>query len=570
VVLCACAALGCSSPTPAHNDAAVWDAKTVWDLETTEDGQPLSDVSPDPKLSARVFELDPVNTPQPTLVQLDGLVPGPLTSAPNSAGIRRLEVVSCVDKGDTAMVPGQGTRTVCTLQQLVDGAAHGSFVYDDWKQGAAGSFDPDDRFAEVSAYHHASRIYDFVTDARVGLFADLPRRHDVAGKHVPVTVVTNFQAPGIGKLQPSPIGAYFPREFGKTGLYAVQGLNGIEGDALVFGQGAHADFAYSGQTIYHEFGHLVFTALTGAYVYIYGDAQGLCHLTSAVNEGIAETFAWLVSGRAELGKYCDLETGGSGGFRRTALNVNRFPRDISGIFLPDGQIISGANHEAYKLLSVSPHRFARVVMLALQALEAVKGKITFSGYADAFLAALEKDNLGAHKSAIKSIFIARGLYAKERAKDITAYDGTDPRRHMLATAGTSPMGGAYLTVASGGSKAISPAYVQTYVDLPAGKSKLVLEALLLVPGGAPSSGTLDYRIYLRAGKPIHYDVTQTPVEVTFDQELSPTLDKQVTPAGSLDRARWDIKGLTPGTRYYLHVFNRGASQGQLIRIKVLM
>jgi hypothetical protein len=525
-------------------------------------------------------------------VQLTGLAgptddaKGTLTSARDSQGLRRLAVYSCVDEGATAVVPGAGTLRICTLRQRASRQVNGDYVYDDHKQGAASTFDPDDRFAEVSAYYHAQRIYDFVTSKEVGLFDHLPARHDVGGKKVPLTVVVNHQQPGAGGLRPSAVASYIPREFGQLGLFALNGLTGVAGDALVLGQGKRADFAYSGQTIYHEFGHAIFTALTGVYVYMYGDAYGLCHLTSALHEGAAETFAWLLSGRTKLGSYVDTETGGDGSYLRSALNKNTFPADISGSFLGDGQIISGANHELYTLLrtgaKLSARRFARLLMRTYKALAPSKGKLSFRGYADALLKTLAAEGLGAHAGAVKQLLAKRGLMDEVRAKAITAFDGTDPRKQSLFTGGTGA-GTGYLTIqtATGGALKVSPAYVQTYVDLPAGKTKLTVEAIVRAagPGGSSGSGSggsgsgasgLDYRVYLRAAKPVAYDVGSSPVKVTRDAVHAPQLEQKSTPSGVVDLARWSLAGLKGGTRYYLHFVNHGASQGALLALRVTL
>jgi hypothetical protein len=534
-------------------------------------------------LLARVFELDPLTTPTPQLVQLSGLddASGTLTSAMGPQGLRKLRVVSCVDEGATAVVPGAGTRRICTLKQLANRQLNGDFIYDDYKQGAASTFDPDDHFAEVSVYYHATRIYDFITSKEVGLFDHLPARHDVNGKQVPVTVVANHQqpaSPSANALQPVGVASYIPREFGQMGLFAVNGLQGIEGDALVFGQGQRADFGYSGQAVYHEFGHLIFTALAGVYVYMYGDAYGLCHLTSALHEGVAETFAWLVSGRAQLGTYCNTESSGQGSYLRHAKNKATYPADISGLYLPDGQIVSGANYEIYQLLQakagLSAKRFARLLMKTFIALAPRKGKLSFRGYADELLEQLPAEGLKAHAGAVKQILTSRGLMDEARAKPITGFDGTNPAKQSLFTSGTG-MGGSHLTIQAqgGGTLAVSPAYVQTYVDLPAGKTKLTVEALVRSTGmgGSPGGASgLDYRVYLRAGEPVAYDVTSSPVKVTRDAVHAPTMEQKTTSSGVVDLARWSLDQLKGGTRYYLHFVNHGAAQGALMAIKVTL
>jgi hypothetical protein len=563
---------GCTDPAPGQPDAGA----TADGAVTADSG--LADAAGDPSLLAKVFELDPLVTPTPRLVQLSGLADdtqGTLTSAADATGLRLLKVVSCVDEGATAAIPGAGIVRICTLRQRASRLTHGNFVFEDYKEGAASTFDPDDLFAEVSAYYHVKRIYDLITDKEVGLFDHLPVRHEAGGARVPLTVVVNHQQPGSAKLTPKGVASYIPREFGQLGLYTLNGLTGVEGDALILGQGERADFGYSGEVIYHEFGHMVFTALAGTYAYIYGDAQGLCHLSSALHEGVADTFAWLVSGRAKLGGYPDTESGGKGSYLRDADNQATFPEDIGGAYLHDGQIISGANHEVYQLLTnsagITMKRFVRLLLRTYQALAPQKGKLTFRSYAETLMATLSAEGLGAHVGAVKEIMGRRGVLDETRAKPIDGFDGTDPAKQTLYTGGVG-MGSTSLKIqdpVGGGTLAAAPAYVQTYVDLPAGKTKLTIEAgLVETMTGASSTAGLDYRIFRRAGSPVAYGIASSPVQVTCDEVHTPTVEQQTTPSGVASLARWTIEGLQGATRHYLHMVNYGTASGALVAIKV--
>ncbi|PIE17896.1 MAG: hypothetical protein CSA65_07000 [Proteobacteria bacterium] len=519
---------------------------------------------------ARVYEVDPETTPTLKDVVLRNVaedVGGVLTSAADKNGVRKIRVVSCVDEGRV----DQGRR-VCTLKARANAMDNGNFVFADLAQGGTAV---DDRAAEVMAYYHVQRAYDFVTSKAVGLFDVLPARHTQDGKAVPLTVVVNFRAPSAsGPLKRTGRAMYFPQEFGRMGMFAMEGLKGIEGDVLVFGQGNHTDFAYSGETAYHEFGHMAFTALTGTYFYTYADNFGMCHLNNVISEGIADTFAWLISGHRTLGEYCDIESGKAGAYIRHADNKARFPKDLVGLFLRDGQVLSGAHYEAFQLLrekaKLDQHAFARLLMKTLMSLAKYKGKISFAIYADEFLSTATSLGQGDHVKALRALFEARGLY-RPRAKDITSFDGKAGVDHLLLIDGTDPMkGGAFMkTTRDGVPASMATTFVQSFVDLPKGNSIIELAATLDRHLTFPSDpSTLDVELLLRKDGPILYDVQQTPVTIDFDLAQKPTLATVPSPRGSIRRATWTLKGLQGGARYYRHIVNYGASGGSLRNLEV--
>src|SRR5216683_3001698 len=72
-------------------------------------------------------------------------------------------------------------------------------------------------------------------------------------------------------------------------------------DAMVFGQGAHADYAYDATVMYHESTHAVVSAWGGFDIGI--DAQGGLDEPGAVNEGTADSMAVSETGRSEIGSF---------------------------------------------------------------------------------------------------------------------------------------------------------------------------------------------------------------------------------------------------------------------------
>lgn len=503
---------------------------------------------------------------------------GALTSTADGDGVRRLRVFSCIDEGETVYVMGIGTQRICTLRQRADKEAHGDFVYEDWDDDVAGLYQPDDIHAEVSLCYHAARIYDLLASPEVGLFERLPGVHDGLAGPVPINLVANYRLPAPADataLTPAMVAFFAPAEHMQMGMAEVQGLLGYDGDFLAFGQAAQLDFAYDGETVYHEFGHLVIHALADL-DHVTADPYGLTHLGGALNEGLADTFAFLVSGNPSLFAYLDERIGG--GFLRPADNDDTYPADLIGLGVKDGMIISGANWEVLALLeaeaALDATGFARVLLLTLERLAGQTPWTTYQPYADALLEVLPEEGLGDHVAAVSDIFAHRGLYAPLRAVDITAYIG-QPYELLFTGGALDAPWNTWLRVDEGGGTYtdIAPACVQATVTTTTDATAFTVSALLtpsptgMTPGDPPD---LEYRLYLRVGAPVGYTpLAGNIVDVTRDRMAFPTLDTVTTPTGPLDRATWHLNGLAPDTVHYLHFVNYGETDGILSKITVM-
>ena len=380
------------------------------------DGQ--TDGSPN---AAKVFEINPVRTPDPAHVTLHDVaddVGGVLTSAEDEQGIRKLRVFTCVDEGETVWIMGVGEQRVCTLRQLANKNRNGNFIYEDWEEDVSGRFNPEDVHAEVSLYYHARKIYRFIISPEVGVFDHLPGRHMVHGNPAPVNLVANYRLPvpvGNGGLAPATVAFFVPWEYMEMGMASFTGLLGYDGDFLAFGQAPHMDFAYDGETVYHEFGHAINNATAG----LEGttpDRYGLTNLGSALDEGLADTFAFLVSMNPILFEYLDHHQGG--GFIRDARADRRFPRDLTGLTVHDGNIISAANWEVLTYLKAEAGfdeaRFARVLLRTLTRLATATTWTTFQQYADAFLHVLDDEGYAQHHNAVRQFVAGDRIWTRKR------------------------------------------------------------------------------------------------------------------------------------------------------------
>ena len=140
-----------------------------------------------------------------------------------------------------------------------------------------------DSFSEVHTYFHMAKISEYFSQT-LGW--------ERAPEHIPV--VTNFQykltqAGALevgGRVGWNPVdNAYYIEPDGFAGLGAAP----RETSALVFGQGARADYSYDTSIIYHEYTHSIIG--TEAFRKDFVDLYGINTTPRAINEGLADFFA---------------------------------------------------------------------------------------------------------------------------------------------------------------------------------------------------------------------------------------------------------------------------------------
>ncbi len=533
---------------------------------------------------AKVFEVNPVSTPQQTGVELAGAaddLDGSLVSAADADGCRKLRVLSCRDEGETSVINvgnGPVAQRVCTLKTLANKYFNGNFDYGDYVKAAAGEYDPDDARAEVELYYHAQKMYAFLTDSRIGLWDKLPGRHLVGGGWEPLTLIANFRLPNPdGDLKPVSMSMFVPEEYRAKGMAAIYGINGYVGDALVFGQGEKADFAYDGETVCHEFAHWVNYALASLSNETAIDEYGMTNQISALEQGLAETLVFLVSGRTRFFEYIDKFAGP--GFARSVENECVYPDNIKGFDQFDGLIIAGANYEAYKKLeaeySFDAYRFAKVVLKAIASLKDAADKRNFKGWAEALAAETKSEAGDEAASAVGAAMRSRGLSGGIRAKNITGYSsGTN--ESMLLGGTIDKMWNTVLPLNTEGSiERIATADVQCVIDAPAGLGGAEAAIGLMLTETVDSLGMYDVyddwnlSLLVRKGAPIIYSAADDKsYSALYDYCLQPSLSGVSTPLGERAYAKWTLTGLENGASYYVHFINKGTSSCALIKIEV--
>ncbi len=184
-----------------------------------------------------------------------------LTSATSLTG-SQVTVYNCNGADFPANVPGAG----CVQTATPDYA--GTYNYAPWASTT-------DEFAAVMAYYHLDKHYTFLESLDPGALGGF-----------------NYNLPGYVNvyLTASPYPKPLDNAFFSGGL-----------QAMFFGQGTAADFAYDSSVIYHEMTHAAVDAWGGFNPDI--DALGGLTEPRAVNEGTADAMAASEFGRSQIGLY---------------------------------------------------------------------------------------------------------------------------------------------------------------------------------------------------------------------------------------------------------------------------
>jgi len=563
--------------SPAESDAEIYETVEESDseAEAAEENH-----SPD---YARVFMVNPVTTPEPTGVELQGVADdlnGSLTSTAAPDGCRLLRVVTCVDDGASNTIntgSGPVTQNICTLRPLADKYSNGNFDYNDWSAAVEGSYNDSDVHAEVELYYHAQKMYAFLTQPAVGLWQRLPGRHENGDSFVPLTLVANYRLPSQeDALAPISMSMFIPEEYRAMGMGDIYGLTGYVGDALVFGQGERADFAYDGETVYHEFGHWVNYALAGLTNETAIDKYGLSNLGSALEQGLAETLVFLVSGRTHFFEYIDDLAGP--GFARDADNDFIFPDSLTGFDQSDGMIAAGTSYEIFTVLEedydFDAARFARVILKTISSLNE-NGAHTFANFAGTLLAEIESEGGSMAAAASDAVITARGLKDEVRAKDISEYHSGGGEILYFGGAINMPWNTYINLMEDTSSIRTSTATVQTCLTNPESDANGgfslsgIISALPDSFGMYPESDDWNLAFLLRKDQPVEYAAAEGGSwTAAYDARVSPQMESITTPGGQMQMATWTLSGLEPGAYYCLHLINQGDSPGVLMDIAV--
>ena len=595
------------------------------DTGDTEPEQITWECKGDETNTAKIWEFNPEITPDfievelPWVAPVDdkGLTPellGSLIAEKDKNDIRKIRAYNCPDdETKVAIDPSSmigmdlGGMTfnvhVCHPMPLANKCEKGNFIYEDCEGGHEFSkesikIDKIDRCSEISMYYHASKIYDYIRT----LYTDIDSKNEFYLQHndkdKPLNVISNFTMPEISmdNFQALMTGendlaafdnAFFTEE--QPMLNMLLGEFGVNGDLLVFGQGTKADMGYDGDVVYHEFGHAtIYTAgITGLE---YTDKYGMTIEPGALHEGMADTFAFIMTdntctgeyaskGFAAIGAGSSMDKEGDVYCMRSALNKNKVFENFVGEVHFDGQPFLASNWDIYQLIKGSDkdtqkHR-DNLMKLFLKTLYAIGDEnASFKLWAETLMAEVEKDDNFKGKAAeIKKILEERNFFEEIRARSVN--EKITDTMYIPAGGGDSEEdptgglmgGGSGITVEEGDKTVnIGPAYIQYYFDVPEDAPKDALKLSATVASDSSSSmggmfggagGTPTVEIYYRKGAPIEY----------VEGEAALKAEKDGKSTGDSKKG-WFIPNVEKGARYYIQFVNTSASSAVATAISV--
>lgn len=346
----------------------------------------------------------------------------------------------------------------------------GDFLYD------PAPWDAPDPFAEVNAYHHVERALSYFTE-RFGVTLAAP-----------ASVLVNYEeSPGEGY----------------SNAYAYLDTGDLF--VTVFGHTEDLDFAYSGPIAAHEIGHPFFdlandTAEHSDYP-VNIDAEGFHSAPTALNEGMSDYWAGVITGEVDLMAY--LSTGED--LERSVRHLEGTPRcpdDLIGEAHLDGPLISTALWELRGLLgdAVDEVAWALIHQLAGAPTFADAAAIVQQAVAD-----LEADGVLPAGSAqiAAQVLAARGLDVCGRSVPLTAglpRTGTAIGADTVAKALGLDQGVCSALRLIGARVPLVVSYVATVPEEPVGGLELTM-ALERLDGAPLEDGDVLYEVVLRRGAP---------------------------------------------------------------------
>ncbi|MGI6395241.1 MAG: hypothetical protein ACOX2F_11045 [bacterium] len=499
--------------------------------------------------TAKVFDTNPVRD-KATEVELPWVADdaeGKLTAEIDEEGIRKVVACNCLDLGDSFEYYGS-KYPICTPTQRANKIENGNFVYEDWNKGISYTFDADDNYSEVAVYWHITKIYNYLLSLGLKNFSHLGT-HRQSGSLNPIIGVGNFQMPENSvKLSPmdnafySPHDPYFKDMFFKDFEY--------EGDIIVLGQGTKADFAYDGDVIYHEFGHATIEGTAKLSYMAFPDKYGYSNETLGLNEGMADTFSFLVAGDPCLGEYVSEAYGKMYGYEKTGDYYCL--RHAENEEIVNESFIGESHHDG--LPAVSTHwlmyqaalkkgftkdDFARYFMSSL--LSIVFSDLNYGGWGDILLKTAANGEFASLEEEFRQILEEKGFFSEIRARnvlnrvDYLFSGGVAQYQGMPANTLKIEMDGIPVEV--------GPMYVQLYYDVPECVDTLTITGMA-ANSQSMSGAKPKFNLLVRKDKPIIWDVDVAPATVQYDSYVA-------------EQGGWVVKKLESGKRYYMQFINTG-------------
>lgn len=508
----------------------------------------------EPTNMAKVFLNNPIRDKEAVEIELPWVaddLEGKLTSAEDENGLRKIVSANCPVLGDT--VDYYGTELeICTATQLADKTENGNFIYEDWTKGVDFQKDVEDIYSEVSMYHHMSRIYSKLMSLGLDGFTDI----GVHKNNNPIIGISNFQmASQSGTLSPMDNAFYSPHDPYFSEMFFADFE--FKGDMLVLGQGSKADFAYDGDVIYHEFGHAVVEGTAQLAFASRPDKYGYSNETMGLDEGMADTFSFLIAGDSCLGEYVSEAYGASYGNVKTgdfyclrnAVNDNLVNEDFTGESHHDGLPAVSAHWQMYQISLEAGKTTEDFLSLYISALLSVPySDLNYKEWGEILIETAQDSDFSALKENFKGILEAKGFFNEVRARNV------EHKAEYLFSGGTAPYPGypseTIKVEIDELEREVAPMYVQLYYDVPECVDTITITGT--PTDGQSMSSAPRYSLLSRKGEPIYWTVDDVPFRVDYDTYIK-----------GADNS-WTVTDLEPGERYYFQFINTGPS-GMLYR-----
>ena len=310
---------------------------------------------------ALVYPENPASTPVPTQIEFE-TVDVAMADVPLSSPT--IDVRGCLDAAEdpNETPPGWWTEGMCFPHARARSDAQGDYFVPLPDVGLIADNEAfDDLYAEVAAYWYVERF-----------LAGMAERG-----------LTSTRCPHFSLV----VNRYSLNEEGERipagGASFVDECDPEKSPTLVIGQGRYVDYAYDSDTLFHEMGHSVIQHLSPDGL---SDRQltptGIISEAGALNEGLADYFAIMLSGDPEVGEYIGrFSVDQTTPYIRSAENDKTCPNDLIGQWHNDGLVVSGALWSASQRVG-----FEIVDALLLETLPRLEPDAGLEDFGRAFLA----------------------------------------------------------------------------------------------------------------------------------------------------------------------------------------
>lgn len=391
-----------------------------------------------------------------------------------------------------------------------------------------------DEFAEVHAYYHVNKVYDYLSALSTGPFATqkglLPfkLRDERFGRVTAVWVNASdpdFQAgTQSGSMLTSNVltrtdnAMYVQRE--QMAAMAVPEY-AFDSDALIMYQGDRADYAYDGPVVWHEFGHGAIHATADWNYTIALDARSANAESQALHEANADVIAAMTGNLSNVGAYVGPRaTPGSSGIRDLN-NSAKCPDVLWGESHQDSLHYTGAIWQARQNLFQGTDEGKTFDAAFYAALVSFPKDVDFEKAATIIAGSVAQafPSIPDAQQQMKAIFDSRGVTNCSKVLDLT--NDRTPRPYYAIPGSFS----AGLAMGS-----LVPGPFQFKFKAPAGVKAVTLTGQSFGGGGG---GTTRVRLVAKKNAPITFTRTASALTHDADAELVPT-STQGTLSGRLE------------------------------------